>query len=64
MLIVLTTYGGAAPQDVEEQVSQKIEDAASTLEGLKNIQSSSLENISLVMLEMEYGTDMRRHTSI
>ena len=60
MLIVLTTYGGAAPQDVEEQVSQKIEDAASTLEWLKNIQSSSLENISLVMLEMEYGTDMQQ----
>lgn len=60
MLIVLTTYGGAAPQDVEEQVSQKIEDAASTLEGLKNIQSRSLENISLVILEMEYGTDMQQ----
>ncbi|PWM21359.1 MAG: AcrB/AcrD/AcrF family protein, partial [Oscillospiraceae bacterium] len=60
-----TTYPGAAPEDVEDQVSQTIESAASTLEGLKNIQSTSLENISLVMLEMEYGTDMQQaHTDL
>lgn len=58
MMIVMTTYVGAAPQDVEDQVTSVIEDAASTLNGVKTIQSMSMENASVVMLEMEYGTNM------
>ena len=58
MLIVMNAYGGAAPQDVEDQVTSVIEDAASTLNGVKTIESMSMENVSIVMLEMEYGTNM------
>lgn len=58
MLIVMTAYGGAAPQDVEDQVTSVIEDAASTLNGVKTVQSMSMENASIVVLEMEYGTNM------
>jgi CzcA family heavy metal efflux pump len=58
MLVVYTLYPGAAPQEVESQVTSYIEDAAATLSGVKNVQSSSMENVSLVILEMEYGTNM------
>jgi len=58
MFIVYTTYIGVSPEDIDELVSQKIEEAGGTLKGLKNIQSSSAENISMVMFQYEYGTDM------
>lgn len=58
MMVVVTTYPGAAPQDMESLVTTHLEKAASTLNGIKYIQSISSENLSLVMLEMEYGTDM------
>ncbi|WMJ83937.1 efflux RND transporter permease subunit [Oscillospiraceae bacterium LTW-04] len=57
-LIVYTVYPGASPEDVENQVTSHIEDAASTLSGVKNIESISMENASLVVLEIEYGTNM------
>ncbi|WP_066457915.1 efflux RND transporter permease subunit [Anaerotruncus rubiinfantis] len=58
MLIVATTYPGAGPEDVEKLVTKEIESAVSTLSGVKNVQSVSQENMSMVVLEMEYGTDM------
>lgn len=58
MLITITPYPGASPENVEDLVSRKIEDAVSTLNGVKNIQSRSMENMSMVVLEMEYGTNM------
>lgn len=58
MFIVFTTYIGVSPEDIDELVSQEIEEAGGTLKGLKNIQSSSSENMSMVMFQYDYGTDM------
>lgn len=58
MLIVYTVYPGASPEDVENQVTTHIEDAASTLSGVKSIESMSTENVSFVWMELEYGTNM------
>lgn len=58
MLIVMTTYVGVSPEDIDELVSQEIEEAGGTLKGLKNIQSTSAESMSMVMFQYEYGTDM------
>ena len=58
MMIIMTTYPGAGPEDVEDQVTKTIENATATLNGVKTVQSQSSENMSMVMLEMEYGTDM------
>jgi len=58
VLIVMNMYAGAAPEDVEDQVTSYIEDAVSTLSGVKNVQSTSLENASIVMIEFDYGTDI------
>ncbi|MCI8441588.1 MAG: efflux RND transporter permease subunit [Provencibacterium sp.] len=60
MFIISTVYGGAGPEEVESLVTSKIEGAIGTLSGLKNVQSISAENMSMVVVELEYGTDMSR----
>ena len=57
VLMVMTTYSGASPEDVNEIVTKAIEDQVGTLSGLKSITSNSSEGSSIVMLEYEYGTD-------
>ena len=57
VLMVMTTYSGASPEDVNEIVTKPIEDQVGTLSGLKSITSNSSEGSSMVMLEYEYGTD-------
>lgn len=44
MLIVFTTYPGASPDDVDELVSQTIENETGTLNGIKGVTSVSNEN--------------------
>lgn len=58
MLIVFTMYPGASPDDVDELVSQPIEDETGTLSGIKGVTSVSNENYSIVLLEYEYGIDI------
>ena len=54
---VQTVYPGAAPREVEDQITKKLEDAVSGIAHVKHITSQSLENASFVMLEFESGTD-------
>ena len=58
MMIVMTVYPGASPDDVSELVTKPIEDRASTLSGLDTISSTSRENMSIVTLQYKYGYDM------
>lgn len=58
MLIVFTLYPGASPDDVNELVTQPIEDEAGVLTGVKGVTSISNENYSIVLLEYEYGIDI------
>jgi len=58
MVAVVTSYPGAGPQEVEDLVTSKIENAVGTTAGLKTIQSQSSEGMSMVYLELEFGTDM------
>lgn len=58
MMIISASYSGAGPEDVDELVTQPIEDAVSTLEGVKSLSSTSSDGRSRVMLEYDYGTDM------
>ena len=55
---VITTWVGASPEDIEKDVSKPIEDAVSGIDGLKHIQSSSLDNVSQTVLEFKVGTDV------
>ena len=57
-LTVRTEYPGAAPEEVETQVSQPLEEALSTSDGLVGIQSRSRAEQSDVVLEFDWGTEM------
>ena len=58
MLLVSTVYAGAGPDDVEALITTKQEDALATLSSVDTIQSYSMENMSLLMIQYEYGTNM------
>ncbi len=57
-LMVITPYPGASPEKVETSVSEPLESALGTINGVKNLYSVSSENYSMVQLEFEDGTDM------
>ena len=57
-MIVITTYPGASPEKVETEVSTVLEDAVGTVNGVKNVTSTSSENSSVVSLEFEDDTNM------
>lgn len=55
---VLCTYPGAGPEDVEELVTRPLESCVSTLSGVETIESTSSENISMVMITYDDETDV------
>ena len=57
-MVVMTTYPGATPEEVQEEVTKPLEQSLATLENLKTIQSLSNANFSLVVLEFENGSSM------
>ena len=57
-VIVMTAYPGATPEKVEEEVSKPLEQSMSTLEHIKEVSSTSSENVSMVMLEFEDAVNM------
>lgn len=58
MMIIMANYSGASPEDMDELVTQPIEDQVSTLEGVKSMSSTTSEGRSMIMLEYDYDTDM------
>ncbi|HMV70124.1 MAG TPA: efflux RND transporter permease subunit, partial [Myxococcota bacterium] len=57
-ITVRTTWDGAAPQEVESEVSQPVEEALATLDGLVSLESHSRAGSSDVVLGFDWGTDM------
>ena len=57
-IMVITSYAGASAVDIEENVTRPLENTLNSVEDLKHISSKSKENISIVTLEFEYGTDI------
>ncbi len=53
VVVVSTTYPGASPEIVESDVSRKVEEAVSTVGGLKEVYSYSFEGASFVVAEFE-----------
>ena len=58
MLIIATVYPGASPEDVTDLVTKKEEDAITSLDSVDKVQSISRENVSIVIVQYEYGTNM------
>ena len=57
-LSINTSYPNAGPESVEKTITKPIESAVMSINGLKNMTSTSNEGSSNVSLEFEYGTDL------
>src|SRR5215210_6496743 len=55
---VTTIYPGASPSEVENTVSKKIEDAVSSMENIKKLDTRSFESVSTVIITLNNGTDV------
>ncbi len=58
MAMVMTTYVGASPADIEELVTDPLEAAVLSVSGVDEIASSSSENVSVIQITYEEGTDL------
>jgi len=56
-LSITTTYPGASANEVESSVSKKLEDALSSLENVKSMQTTSQEGLSTITIELESSAD-------
>jgi hydrophobic/amphiphilic exporter-1 (mainly G- bacteria), HAE1 family len=59
-LTIQTLYGGAAPQEVESEITNPIEERLGTLENLGSIRSRSKAGVSEVQLELRWGVDLNQ----
>ncbi len=58
VVLTQTAYPGASPEVVMREVSKPIEEALNTVQGIREVTSTSLEGSSLVRLQMELGADV------
>lgn len=58
VVVITTAYPGAEPAEVETSVSRKIEDALSNLEGIDYLVTKSLPNASVIIANLNYGTNL------
>jgi len=58
MMIVLTTYPGAGPEEIETQITEPLEKTLGTVNNLDKITSKTSENISNIFLQFDWGTDV------
>lgn len=56
--VVYATYPGAGPEDIEQQVTKKLEGAVAGLSGLDTLQSTSSENMAMLVIQFANHTDM------
>ena len=57
-MLVYTSYDGAGPEEVEQNLTSTLESSLSGVSGLKKMQSQSMGGISLVILEFNFGTNL------
>ncbi|MBI9054625.1 MAG: efflux RND transporter permease subunit [Bacteroidales bacterium] len=57
-ITVFTTYGGASAQDIETNISEVLEESLNRVDDLKEINSVSRDNFSVITLEFEFGTNL------
>ncbi|MCK5808747.1 efflux RND transporter permease subunit, partial [bacterium] len=59
IVTVSVIYPGASPEDVEEAIISRVEDAIDSVDGIEKISSTSNESIGMVMAELEIGQDVQ-----
>ena len=59
---VTITQSGAAPGEIETQITRQVEDAVSSIPNVRNISSTVTQGVSTTMLELEIGEDLQKKT--
>ena len=62
-IMVMSSYPGASAEDVENNLTRLLENSLNGVPKLKNLTSNSRENIAVLTLEFEYGTDIDEATN-
>ena len=57
---VMVAQAGAAPAEMETQISQRVESALQSVQGVKRVTSTVSPGVSMTMVEMESGSDITR----
>ena len=57
-ITIVTIYPGASPEQIETDVAKRIEDQVVTIDGLKHVNSSCMENVCQTLLEFNLGVDV------
>ncbi len=57
-ITVMTTYPGANASEIETNITKIIENALNSVDGLKNLTSTSKDNISVVTMEFQWGLNL------
>jgi len=60
---IAITQSGAAPAELETQVTKKVEDAVAGIAGVKHIKSTVVEGSSTTVIEFELGVPVDRATN-
>lgn len=60
---VMTTYPGANAADIETNITRRLEDALNSVDKMKEITSTSTDNLSIINLEFEWGTNLDEATN-
>jgi len=58
IIMVMSSYQGANAADIETNLTKVLENSLNGVENLKELNSKSKENVSLITLTFEYGTDI------
>lgn len=57
-ITVMATYPGANATDIEQNVTKQLEDQLNSVDDLKEMTSTSYENLGVVTLEFEWGINL------
>ncbi|OGB98343.1 hypothetical protein A2V82_13650 [candidate division KSB1 bacterium RBG_16_48_16] len=60
VIAVISQYTGVGPFDIETVVTRPIEETLSSVQNVKKVNSTSMQGLSLVLLEFDWGTDMNQ----
>lgn len=57
--VVVSSYPGAGPEEVNEKITKPLESTLATLPGIKRVQSTSQEGSNLIVLEFNWSTNIK-----
>lgn len=58
VLMIMTSYYGASPEEIDQSVTDRIEVALSTISEVDSVTSMSMENMGMTVLQFYYGVDI------